>query len=177
MLSLSLENFNITRSRGFDVQGIDSGNRRRAVRMASDDRVVYYVRGVRKFAATATVTSGHFRDGSRIWKHHLSKETFPHRVELSADIVLDESQYIEASQIGPTLEYVKKWAPERWDLAFFGMIHIIPQRDFNLLESEMQRLQKMGGSEGGAGRGRGSRRRSGRGSRVGRGRHGAGARS
>ncbi len=169
MLALSLENFNITRERGFDVQGIDTSSRRRAIRMASEDRVLFYVRDCRKFAATATVTSGHFRDDSRIWKHHRDRETFPHRVKLSPNIVLEEEEYIEAGQIGPSLEYVKKWAPEHWDLAFFGMLHIIPQRDFNLLESEMKRTRnasaetaRNGPEKGDGAKQRGSRRSRGR---------------
>jgi hypothetical protein len=48
--------------------------------------------------------------------------------------------WLDARQIGPTLEYVKKWAPEDWPLAFIGMLHIIPQRDFTYLEDEMRRL-------------------------------------
>ena len=141
MLAISQENFEITRDRGFDVQGVDSRNRRKAVRMSQDDRIIYYITDRREFTATATVTSGHFRDDSRIWKHYREKETFPHRVNLSSDVVLEGDQRISAYEIGPSLEYVKKWAPEHWELAFFGMLHIFPQRDFNLLEGEMRRLQ------------------------------------
>ena len=141
MVAISQENFEITRDRGFDIQGIDSKNRRRAVRMAQDDRIVYYVKDRREFSATATVTSGHFRNDKRIWKHFRKRETFPHRVKISPDVVLEADRRICAYEIGPTLEYVKKWAPEHWELAFFGMLHIIPQRDFNLLEEEMRKLQ------------------------------------
>ena len=34
---------------------------------------------------------------------------------------------------------MKKWPPDLWPLAFFGMLHIIPQRDFNFIESELRR--------------------------------------
>ena len=141
MVAISQENFEITRKRGFDIQGIDSKNRRKAVRMSQDDRIVYYVKDRREFGATATVTSGHFRNDKRIWKHFRKRETFPHRVKISPDVVLEGDQRICAFEIGPSLEYVKKWAPEHWELAFFGMLHIIPQRDFNLLEEEMRKLQ------------------------------------
>ena len=87
------------------------------------------------------MTSGHFRDNARVWKHYRKKETFPHRVKISPDVVLEQDRSVCAYEIGPSLEYVKKWAPEDWELAFFGMLHIIPQRDFNLLEEEMRKLQ------------------------------------
>ena len=76
MLAISQENFEITRDRGFDVQGIDSKNRRKAVRMAKDDRIIYYIKDRREFTATATVTSGHFRDDKRIWNHFRKRRHF-----------------------------------------------------------------------------------------------------
>ena len=141
MLAVDQENFEITRERGFTIQGVDSRNRRKAVRMTPEDRIIYYISDRRGFAATATVTSEHFEDRSKIWKHHRSDETYPNRVEIKADSVLAEDDYLDARDIAPTLEYVKKWPPERWDLAFFGMLHIIPQRDFNLLEEEMKKVE------------------------------------
>ena len=140
MLVTTQENLDITRSRGFSVQGVDTKNRRKALRIGPEDRVLYYVSDKKGFAATATVTSDNFEDHERIWKHHDDQETFPHRVELSPDVVLDESEYVDGYQVGPTLQYVKKWPPDMWPLAFFGMLHIIPQRDFNFIESELRRI-------------------------------------
>jgi len=140
MLVTTQENLDITRSRGFSMQGVDTKNRRKALRIGPEDRVLYYVSDKKGFAATATVTSDNFEDHERIWKHHDDQETFPHRVELSPDVVLDESEYVDGYQVGPTLQYVKKWPPDLWPLAFFGMLHIIPQRDFNFIESELRRV-------------------------------------
>ena len=140
MLVTTQENLDITRSRGFSMQGVDTKNRRKALRIGPEDRVLYYVSDKKGFAATATVTSDNFEDHERIWKHHNDQETFPYRVELSPDIVLEESEYVDGYQVGPTLEYVKKWPPDLWPLAFFGMLHIIPQRDFNFIESELRRV-------------------------------------
>ncbi len=140
MLVTTQENLDITRSRGFSMQGVDTKNRRKALRIGPEDRVLYYVSDKKGFAATATVTSDNFEDHERIWKHHDDQETFPHRVELSPDVVLDESEYVDGYQVGPTLQYVKKWPPDMWPLAFFGMLHIIPQRDFNFIESELRRM-------------------------------------
>lgn len=145
MLVTDQRNYQVTRQRGFAVQGVDSRNRRKAIRMAGDDRLIYYLADRRAFAATATVTSGHFESHERIWQHHRSREDFPHRVNARPDLVLDEDLWLDARQIGPTLEYVKKWAPEDWPLAFIGMLHIIPQRDFTYLEDEMRRLLRKTG--------------------------------
>jgi predicted RNA-binding protein len=140
MLVTTQENLEITRARGFDLQGVDTKNRRKAVRMGPEDRVLYYISDKSGFAATATVTSESFEDHEPIWKHYREKETFPHRVEIEPDVELEEGDYIDGYQVGPTLEYVRKWPPDRWPLAFFGMLHIIPQRDFNFIEDELKRI-------------------------------------
>ncbi len=140
LIGTTRENFEITREREFSIQGIDTKQRRKAVRMGPDDRIVYYISDLRRFAATVTVTSEYFEDHTPIWKHHREREDFPHRVKTRPDVVLNEDLYLDGLQIGPRLEYVKKWEPERWDLALVGTLHIIPQRDFNFLEGEMGRL-------------------------------------
>lgn len=140
MLVTTGENFEITRSRGFDVQGVDSSQRRKALRLNTDDRIVFYLSDRRMFSATATVTSSHFEEHGRIWRHSKESEHFPHRVRIRADAVLPADRYLDAYQIGPRLEYVRKWPPEEWELAFIGGLHIIPQKDFAFLEDEMRRV-------------------------------------
>lgn len=147
MLVTDQRNYQVSRQRGFAVQGVDSRNRRKAVRMVTDDRLICYLRDRRAFPATLTLTSGHFESHERIWHHHRSREDFPHRVNARPDVVLDEDLWLDARQVGPTLEYVKKWAPEDWPLAFIGMLHIIPQRDFTFLEDEMRRLLRKTGRQ------------------------------
>ena len=39
------------------------------------------------------------------------------------DLMLDPEEYIDATQIAPTLEYVKKWPAEHWPLAFCSLEH------------------------------------------------------
>ena len=51
------------------------------------------------------------------------------------------SDYIDGLKIGPGLEYVRKWSPETWPLAFWDRLHLLPQRDFKLLEGEMIRIK------------------------------------
>jgi len=53
--------------------------------------------------------------------------------------VLEEEEFLDARQIGPRLDYVKKWVPEMWPLAFLGELHLIPRKDFTLIEEEMKK--------------------------------------
>ena len=134
------ENFEITREMGFTLHGLKSPERRRAQRMEPDDRILYYVSGLRRWTAIATVTSRYFEDRAPIWSSNGAREVFPYRVRLSPFIVLDEKDYIDALLLAPRLEYLKRWAPERWPLAFVETLHLLPQRDFRLIEGEMKRV-------------------------------------
>ena len=134
------ENFRITQDRGFDVHGLTHRQRRRAQRIEPDDRVLYYVSEIRKWTATATVTSKYFEDRTQIWTSNRGREEYPLRVHISPLIVLDEPDYIDALELGPSLEYLKRWAPEQWPLAFIETLHILPQKDYRLIEGEMKRF-------------------------------------
>ena len=157
LLSSTRENFRATRDLDFSLQGVDTRQRRKAVRMSADDRMIFYISDRQAFAASTTLTSGHFEDHERIWKHHRESEDFPHRVKMRADVVVEEGKWVDAMQIGPRLEYVRKWPPEMWPLALLGTLHIIPQRDFSMLEEELKKAAADGHSRR-SGRGRRGRR-------------------
>ena len=134
------EDFEVTKDRGFGVFGVRAKYRRRSQRMQPDDRMLFYVSGIRKWAATATIVSGSFEDRTPIWKPNRKSEVYPYRVRLKPTMVLNEDDYIDALWLAPSLEYVKRWAPEDWPLAFFDTLHLLPQKDFKLIENEMVRL-------------------------------------
>ena len=144
------ENHDITRGQGFTLHGLTSKQRRRARRMEPDDRILFYVGGeVRKWTAIAVVKSKYFEDRTPIWESNGSRrELFPYRVKTTPSIVLDEADYIEARILAPRLEYVKRWPPELWPLAFFDTLHLIPQRDYRLIEEEMKRIRRQKRSQG-----------------------------
>ena len=144
----SPENFAISRDLGFTLHGLGPKYRKRAERMRPEDRVVFYVSGLRKWVATATITSRYFEDKTPIWKSVSRNGDLPYRVKLAPDIVVDEADYIDALILAPRLEYVKRWAPEDWPLAFFDRLHLLPQRDFRLIEGEMKRVVNKGGRRG-----------------------------
>ena len=136
----SPKNFEVTREIGYTVFGVGPKYRRRAERMQPDDRVLFYVERVRKWTATAVIASRYFEVRTPVWAPTSRGDVYPYRVKLSPSIVLDEEEYIDALVLAPRLEYVKRWPPEDWSLAFFDRLHLLPQRDFRLIEGEMKRV-------------------------------------
>ena len=172
MVVQTAEDFEISREMGFTLHGLKSRQRRRAQRMEPDDQLLYYISGTRKWPAIATVTSRFFEDRAPVWATNGALDVFPYRVRLSPLIVLEEKEYIDALILAPRLDYVKRWAPERWPLAFVDNVHLLPQHDFRLIEGEMKRVsskwrtkRRRGRNQRGQGRGRNpnDRRRNGAG--------------
>ena len=140
MVAESDENFRISRELGFGLHGLGAKYRKRAQRMQPNDRVLFYVTQLRKWTLTATITSHSFVEHKPIWKSVRGGDDYPYRLRMAPDIVLDEEEYIDARVLAPGLEYLKRWIPEDWPLAFFDRLHLLPQRDFALVEGEMQRI-------------------------------------
>ncbi len=140
MFVQSPENFNISRERGFDVHGFTRVQRRRAQRMEPNDQILYYVSSIRKWGALGTIISRYYDDQTPVWNVD-PKRPLVYRVRTHPSIVLEEDDYIDALLLGPRLDYVKRWVPEMWDLAFSDTLHLLPQRDFRLVEHEMLRIQ------------------------------------
>jgi predicted RNA-binding protein len=108
--------------------------------MQPDDKMLLYVRQLRKWTGVVSVTSSYFEDRTPIWNIGTRGENYPYRIKIKPEIVLREEDYIDALLLAPRMEYVKRWLPESWPLAFFDTLHLIPQRDFSLIEGEMKRL-------------------------------------
>ena len=134
------EEFEITKELGFTVHGLKKQQRRRAQRMEPNDNMLFYVRGIRKWTATAVVTSKYYEDTTPIWTSRNGEETYPHRVKIRPHIVMDDDSYIDAMLLAPRLDYLKRWPPDIWPLAFMDTLHLLPQKDFRLVESEMKRI-------------------------------------
>ena len=141
MVVTSMENFQITRRLGFKVQGLKAHHQRKVQRIGPGDRILYYIRGDRFFAATATATSRYFEDRSQVWKKEgVSDLSF--RIHIQPEVVLEQEEFIDACQLAPRLDYVRKWAPEDWYMAFTqSNLHLLPKKDFMLVEEEMQKLK------------------------------------
>ena len=142
MFAESPENFAIIKEMGVSLFGMGRRFRRRAERMAPNDRVLFYVKGIRKWPASATITSECLEDDSELFVSNDSKERFPFRIKLRPNVVLDEQDYIDAMILAPRLDYVRRWEPKDWPLAFFDRLHLLPQKDFRLIEGEMERIKR-----------------------------------
>jgi hypothetical protein len=142
MIVSSLENYRKTQERGFSVQGIKARHRKRAEMMKPGDRLLYYLVGRMVFTAACTLSSGMFEDHAHIWRSTRRDEDYPWRVRIKPDLVLEESEWVNAKELAYRLEYVRKWPPEHWTLAFQGHVHQLPQKDFKLIEDEIRRLER-----------------------------------
>ncbi|MQF64556.1 EVE domain-containing protein [SAR202 cluster bacterium AC-409-J13_OGT_754m] len=132
------ENFSILKKRKFDMVGLTSHHRKKVQRMEPDDRVLIYISHKRCFAASTIVTSSMVEDSSPMWQPQGSSQ-LPFRVGIKPDIILAENQFIEAQHIAPRMDYIKRWTPELWHLAFQDTVHLISKADFYLIEHEMLR--------------------------------------
>ena len=141
MIVTSLENFRITRRHGFKVQGIKTQHQRKMQRIEPGDRILYYVGGEQRFSATATAKSRYFEDVTPIWKQEGSVN-WNFRVQVQPDVVLDEFEFMDANQLAPRLDYVRRWSPEDWYMAFAqSSLHLLPKKDFQLIEEEMRKVK------------------------------------
>ncbi len=139
MVVESLDNHTITQERGLGVIGFGQPFRRRVQRMQRGDMILFYVSTTHKWTATATISSEYFEDYAPIWEPTSRGEQYAFRVNLQPDIRLNEGQYIDAMFLAPRLDYLRRWTPEDWPLAFVERLHLIPQKDFRLIEGEMYR--------------------------------------
>lgn len=140
MIVCNQENFRITKGLGFTVQGLKAEHRRKMQRIAGGDRILFYVSGGRWFTATATATSSYYEDATSIWQKE-GDAGWPYRIRIKPDVVLDDAQYINANLLAPRLDYIKRWPPENWHMAFQGNLHLLPKNDFILIEGEMKKLK------------------------------------
>jgi len=140
MLSISEEHFNVTRDEGFKVQGFGIRQRRKTDRMVKGDKLLYYVKGLRVFPVAATIISKVFEDEKPLWLSTQPNELYKYRVRTHADQLLRPDQYLQAIQIAPRMEYVRRWPPEMWPHAFWEELHLLPRKDFELIEDEMRKV-------------------------------------
>jgi hypothetical protein len=140
MVVCNEDNFNITKNLGFTIQGLKSEYRRKVQRVEPGDRLLYYVTGIRCFTATATLTSTYREDPTVVWQNEGSA-TWLYRIDIQPEVVLEELQYIRAGLLAHRLDYIRRWPPENWYMAFQGNLHLLPKNDFFIIEEEMKKLK------------------------------------
>lgn len=140
MMVLPEGNWRITKGHGFTVQGFSNVHKKKVERMELGDRLLFYLADARKFSSTATISGKYFEERTPLWRPETANELYAHRVHIIAQAVLDDAELIDALQLAPRLEYVRKWPPEDWPLAFIGQLHLVPKKDFLLIEEEMRKI-------------------------------------
>lgn len=133
----------VCRRQGFTLLGMPRLQKKRVQRMEVGDRLLLYVSDLQAFVAVATIASPVAGDESPLWPAATPGETYPWRLKLTPNVVLDEQRMVDARLLAPRLDYVRKWTPERWPLAFVGPLHLIPKHDFQLIEHEMRRARQV----------------------------------
>src|SRR5579859_8140303 len=143
LITLSPENYCITRDMHFSLLGLRGRHRKKAERVAVGDHVLYYVMHERIFPATAKVTSAYFEDRHLTWINRERKDDpFPYRVHTQPTLTLEPGEGIDAEALAPRLLYLKRWAPEQWYMALQGDVHLLSAQDYQLIEREMQRVSE-----------------------------------
>jgi len=139
MINIDEKNYGVTCALGYKLQGFGIRQKKKTDRMEPGDKMIYYVREWRSFVLSATITSKVFEEQTIHWESVKANEKFVRRIRFKPDLVMEKDQYVDGLQIAPRLEYLKRWPPERWVLALEGELHLLPRRDFELIEGEMKR--------------------------------------
>jgi predicted RNA-binding protein len=126
------------------VIGLKERNRNRALEIEPGDRIVLYATGVKAFAGSIRVEGEMYEDRTRIWPGKPGKvDPYPWRFPTSPEVVLEDSEWIEAESLAAELEHVRKWPAEHWTLAFQGQMRPVSEHDAELL---MERLAAAAGA-------------------------------
>ncbi|MFL6594674.1 MAG: EVE domain-containing protein [Chthoniobacterales bacterium] len=100
----------------FSMQGLPLRVRNSVQRMQIGDRVVYYIMGLQRFGATATITGEYLEASTKLWTD--DDEMWPARRPSKADIVLEDDELVDAKKLVPNLSFVEN--KNNWGAHFQG---------------------------------------------------------
>ena len=128
ILTGSPENFAATREHGFGVIGMKERRRLQALSMEPGDRIVFYLTKVGAFAGSVRLTGEMFEDRTPLWPGKPgSPDTYPWRFPCEPEIVLDEQDWVPASELRTELErslrYGRRFVLALCDLDEFKQIN------------------------------------------------------
>jgi predicted RNA-binding protein len=140
VITLSPENFERDRNTlGFTHQGLKDKHKKIVQGWEPGDRIVYYINKIGKFGAIAEITSGYYRDTSKIWVEE--DEFWPSRAKSKPIIVLEKDDFLDVRRYIDKLSFIRdKFSAEHWGLAFQGSAREIPEEDYKFIESEMRKI-------------------------------------
>lgn len=133
LVNLSLENFNISKKRSFDLLGFTKKDNKLTNKINVNDQVLFYVSDIKSFVGSTVVNSKKFFDKKKIWDPEENEVRFPYRVKLKSTKILPEKKFMSGYDVAPSLSYLKRWAPEDWYLAFLAPVHIISNIDYQII--------------------------------------------
>ena len=100
------------------------------------DKVVYYINRISKLGAIATITSGYYYDDkTKIWTDE--DEIWPSRAKSKPEIVLEDDELLDIKRLIKDLTFIKD--KQHWSLFVRGSVRQIPEEDYLLIASEMQK--------------------------------------
>jgi hypothetical protein len=141
IVTASPANFQIAKDKKFDVLGLRAQHKRKVQRIENGDQLLLYITHLRVFSLTATVDKPFFEDNSPIYGKE-GDSTLPYRIGIKPDLILEPSQYLDACHIAPRMDYIKRWVPEMWFMAFEGSLHLISKSDFFMISEEIRKAAK-----------------------------------
>ena len=120
----------------FKFQGLPLRFKKSVMKMRHGDKVVYYIMGLYRFGAIATITGDYYEDNTKAWTD--DNEMWPARCPSKPDFVLDDNELIDAKKLVPELSFIER--KDFWGVYLQGSIRQIPEEDFKLIESEMKKV-------------------------------------
>ncbi len=138
MLVSCAENFELSRSRGFDIAAMKSRHAKKAADVRTGDKVIFYLTGVMAFGGVAAVTGESYYSDEPIWGSRKVGETYPHRFRITLEIAAEPGEYLPAADLVERMAHTKKWPAEHWRLAFQGNVHRLTLEDYKLIKQCLQ---------------------------------------
>ena len=131
VLTGSPENHAATREHGYGVIGLKERRRRQALEIAEGDRIVLYATRVMAFAGAIRVAGELYEDRTPLWPGKPGNpDPYPWRFPAAPELVIDDPElWVPAEELVGELEWVAKWPPEHWRLAFQGQLRAVSEHD------------------------------------------------
>lgn len=121
---------------GFKILGLRRHYMKTVQRLQPEDRVVYYIKGLKKFGATATIIGTYYEDSTKVWTDE--RQIWPLRCPLKPNYILNFDDLLDAKKLINDLSFIE--LKTNWGSHFQGSIKQIPEQDFKLIETEIKKI-------------------------------------
>ncbi len=138
MLVSCAENFELSRSRGFDIAAMKSRHAKKAADVRAGDKVIFYLTGVMAFGGVAEITGESYYSEEPIWGSRKVGEMYPHRFPITLEYAAEPGVYLAVADLVERMAHTKKWPAEHWRLAFQGNVHRLTLEDYDLIKQCLQ---------------------------------------